>query len=123
MNAESLVYPRSRFQVLRVLHQAGAPVSLAAIADRAGLVIGSVQQAVKWLLEEKIISLQRDGNRTCYKIIDKSAGEIVAKIADVLEAIEITERSKQYQARAKGLLGDIDQRRAMIFHARSSMKK
>lgn len=122
MNAEDILYPRTRFQVLRVLNQANAPVSLSVIADRAELVIGSVQQAVSWLLEKQIVSVQKNTNRTCYKITSKSVREIVSKITDVLEAIEIKERSKQYQDRARNLLEDIDDTRGMISHARRSMK-
>lgn len=122
MNADHILYPRARFQVLRVLNQAEAPVSLSVIADRAGLVIGSVQQAVSWLLKEDIVSLQKNTNRTYYKITNKSVKEIVTKITEILEAIEIKERSKQYKVRAKSLLEDIDDRREMISHARRSIK-
>jgi hypothetical protein len=123
MNAEDLLYPRSRFQVLRILNQADAPVSLSVIADRANLVIGSVQQAVSWLMQEKVLSVQRESNRTCYKIRSEAAKEIVSKITEVLEAIEITQRAKQFQFRARNLLEDLDDRRCMNSHAKRVMKK
>lgn len=122
MNVEDILYPRTRFQVIRVLNQANAPVSLSVIADRAELVIGSVQQAVSWLLEKGVLSVQKHLNRTCYKITNGSVKEIVSKIAEVLEEIEIKERSKQYQGRARKLLEDIDDRREMTSNARRSMK-
>ena len=123
MQPEDLIYPRTRFQVLRILNTADAPVSLSAIADRADLVIGSVQQAVTWLTEQKLDSVHKNANRMCYKITNKSVKEIISKVTEVLESFEIKERSKQYQNRARNLLKDLDDRRDLITHARSSIKK
>ena len=123
MQPEDLIYPRTRFQVLRILNTADAPVSLSAIADRADLVIGSVQQAVTWLTEQKLVSVHKNANRMCYKITNKSVKEIISKVTEVLESFEIKERSKQYQNRARNLLKDLDDRRDLITHARSSIKK
>lgn len=122
MDIEDLLYPRTRFQVLRILNQADAPVSLSVISERAGLVIGSVQQAINWLMQEKVLSVQIDSNRTCYRIKSEAAKEIISKISEVLESIEIKQRTKQFQVRARNLLEDLDDRRRMTSHAKRAMR-
>lgn len=122
MNAEDLIYPRSRFQVLRTLNYSETPISLHEIVDRSGLVVGSVQSALSWLLEAKVISTQKLNNRRCFRIKNKSVIEIVSKLQNVLAPMELQERAKQYQNRARNLLEDIEDRVRIIHKARSSMK-
>lgn len=122
MDAEELISPRTRFKVLRTLNYSETPISLHEIADRAELVIGPVQTAVSWLLEAKIISVKKLGNRTYFQIKDRSAIEIVSNVQDILGPLELKVRAKQYQNRAKNLFDDIGDRTVMIKKARSPLK-
>ena len=122
MTADDLIYPRTRFKVLRTLNYSETPMSLHEISERADLIIGSAQTALSWLLKAKIVSIQKLDNRTYYQLKNKSAKEIISKIQDVLEPIELQERAKQFQARARNLLEDLEDRRTIVEIARSSVK-
>lgn len=123
MSPDDLLYPRSKFQVLRALHNSSTPICLHEIAERADLVVGSVQTSLDWLLKRRIVSKQRLSNRTYFRLSNKTVKDVLSKLLAVLEPIELQDRSRQYQHRAMRLLSDIDDANSMIEKARGSMKR
>lgn len=121
MNPQELLYPRTRFEVLRALHTAPS-VPLREIAYRTDVVISNVQRAIEYLLKRKFISAKKIDNRICYQISNRKIDELVSSIIKVLEPFEIENRSEDVSERSLRLVKTLDERSNMIRKAKTSLK-
>lgn len=123
MDIDDLIYPRTRFQALRALFYADTPITLSEIADRAEIMVSSVQTALDWLLKERIISKQQLNNRTYFRFSNKAAKEMVAKLLEVLEPLKLQAKAKLYKDRGKDLFDNIEDSYEMVRKGRKSLKR
>jgi DNA-binding MarR family transcriptional regulator len=121
MSPQELLYPRTRFEVLRAIHSS-PPVPLREIAYRADVVVSNVQRAIKYLLKRKFISVKKIDNRICYQISNQKIEELVSSIIKVLEPFEIENRSKDVTERSSRLVKILDERSNLIRRAKGSLK-
>ena len=121
MNAKALLYPRTKFEVLRTLYLAHAPVPLREIAYRSNLVVGSVQSALKRLLKEKIIEFKSSNNRTYYQLNIPQVREMMAKLLSLLEPDQKQEEIESIQDRAIKLISQLEERSSIIKRAKQSL--
>jgi DNA-binding transcriptional regulator GbsR (MarR family) len=117
-----LLYPRTKFEVLRTLYYANAPVPLREISYRANIVVGSVQTALKSLLREKIVSRKDFKGRHYYQLSNAEFHDALVRLLQVLEPSELQEQAKCIQDRARSLLPQLEERNKIIEHARRSLK-
>lgn len=121
MDPKTLLYPRTKFEVLRTLYFANAPVPLREIAYRSNVIVGSAQTALKVLLKEKIISRESLNNRTYYRLHNPHVQELLAKVLHVLEPAQLQEQIESTQRRAIHLLPQLEERNNIITRARQSL--
>ena len=123
MTPHELLYPQSRFEVLRTLHLSASAVSLREISYRSGVVLHNVQRAIKFLLQKKIISKKIVDQRAYYQISDPKVKEFIASFLGVLEPYEIKARAESLKVRSAGLLDKLEERSSIIRHAKGQMKR
>jgi len=123
MNPQDLLYPRTRFEVLRTLHQSPSAISLREIACRADVAVSNVQRAVEFLLNCKFISAKKVKNRICYEISNKKADDLVSSIIKLFEPLEIEHKSELTKERSARLVKSIEERSNLIRKAKVSLKK
>ena len=121
MNPKDFLYPQTKFEVLRTLYLANSPVPLREIAYRSNLVVGSVQTALKMLLNENFISSKNLNNRKYYQL-NFEIKETLAKVIKALEPVQLQEQIKSIQKRAINLLPQLEERNNIITNARLSLK-
>lgn len=122
MKPQELLYPRTRFEVLRALQTSPDAVPLREIAYRADVVVSNVQRAIEYLLEKKFICAKNINNRTCYKISNCKVEELISGIIKLLEPLEIESRIEDVDKRSYSLVKNIDERSEMIRKAKASIK-
>lgn len=123
MNPQDLLYPQSRFEVLRTLHQSSEAVSLREISYRSQLVLNNVQRAVEFLLREECISKTKVGQRIYYQISNEEVSSFMDSLLKVLEPFEIQSRSHALSDRALELLDTIEERSSIITHAKRRSRR
>ena len=123
MDIDELIYPRTRFLTLRALFYADTPITLSEIADRADIMVASVQTALDWLLRQRIVSKQNLNNRTYFRFSNKVAKEMVSKLLEVIEPFKLQLKSQEYQDRGKELFQNIDESYEMVKRGRKSLRR
>ena len=124
MNPQELLYPRTRFEVLKALHNSPSGVPLREIAYRSDVVVSNVQRAIEYLLAKKFIAAKKVENRIYYFISNKKVDELVSNIIKIFEPFEIEFKSeaKALKERSKYLVKNIDERAKIIRKAKESLK-
>lgn len=120
---EHLLYPRSKAEVLKTLYLANSPVPLRELAYRSNLVLGSVQSALASLLKDRVVKREKRGNRTYFELISPEAKALVAEIIKLSEITDLKERALLLNKRSQRILPEIEERVAIINHARKSLTK
>jgi DNA-binding transcriptional regulator GbsR (MarR family) len=123
MNIEELIYPQTRYLVLRTLYYANSPITLSEVTDRSAIVLGSVQTALGWLVKKKIISKKIVDRKKLYWISNKTAYTILDKLIKLIDSIKIEQNSERYQFKAKKLFSDIEETFLLVSVGRKSFKK
>jgi predicted transcriptional regulator len=118
MKPEEILYPQSRFEVLRTLHKSSEAVSLREISYRSQVVLNNVQRAVEFLLSKKFISKKKVDQRIFYQITNEEVSSFLDSLLKVLEPFEIQSRSHALNERALELLDTMEERSSMITHAK-----
>ena len=80
MNPQDILYPQSRFEVLRTLHQSPSAVSLREISYRSEIVLTSVQRAIEFLLKKKVIAKKKVGQKVYFQITNSEVSNFVSSI-------------------------------------------
>jgi len=122
MEPQDILYPRSRFEVLRTLHYSPSAVSLREISYRSSVVLNSVQRAIKFLIKNKIISKKKIDHRVYYQISNSEVTQFMTGILERLEPFEIRAKASSLKDRSTVLIDQIEQRTRMIQHAKRSLK-
>ena len=122
MNPQEILYPQSRFNVLRTLYKSSEAVSLREISYRSDVVLNNVQRAVEFLLERKFISKKRVGQKIYYQISNVEVSDFISSVVTVLEPFELKARNETLGDRALEILDTIEERSNMITHAKRRSK-
>ena len=122
MNPQDILYPQSRFEVLRTLHQSACAVSVREISYRSDIVLNNVQRAIKFLLEKKIISKKKVAQKIYYHISDSEVSQLMSNILNALEPFEIKAKADSLRNRSVDLIDKIEERSRMIQHAKQTYK-
>jgi len=122
MKPQEILYPQSRFEVLRTLHQSSAAVSVREISYRSDVVLNNVQRAIEFLLKKKIISKKKVDQKIYYRISDSEVSNFVASILNALEPFEIKARADSLKVRSIDLIAKIEERSSMIQHAKRTFR-
>lgn len=123
MNSKDFLFPQSRFEVLRTLHKSPSAVSVREISYRSKVVLHSVQRALAFLTEKKVVSKKTDKQRVYYYLSNSEVSEFVSSLIKALEPFEIKARADALQDRSLELLNKIDERTQMIKHAKETFKQ
>jgi predicted transcriptional regulator len=122
MNPEDIIYPQSRFEVLRTLHRSPSAVSVREISYRSNVVLNNVQRAIKFLLKEKVISKKKGGRKIYYHISNLEVSKLVASILDAVEPFEIKAKADALKDRSIDLIDRLEERSRMIKHAKNTFR-
>jgi len=123
MNPQDILYPRSRFEVLRTLYQSPSAVSLREITYRSEIVLTSVQRAIEFLLNKKVIAKKKVGQKLYFHITNNEVSNFVSSILQALEPFEIKAKANSLKNNSVDLIDTIEERSNMIEHAKSSFKQ
>lgn len=122
MNPQDILYPQSRFEVLKVLYLSPSAVSLREISYRSDVVLNNVQRAVEFLLKEKFLLKKKIGQRICYEISDSGVSDFVGSVIELIEPYRISARAEALKERSLELLDTIEERSGLIRHAKRVAK-
>ena len=120
---DDLLYPRSRFEVLRTLFLSSEPVPLREISYRSELMVGSVQTVLRKLVDEKIVRARKVKGRPYYELADTRWRGILAPLIAALTNCQLALSATEYQRRAFSMLTRLDERRHIIQHAKRSIAR
>jgi predicted transcriptional regulator len=123
MRPEDLLYPQSRFEVLRTLHQSPSAVSMREISYRSNVVLKNVQRAIKFLLEEKVVTRKKVGQKVYFHIINSEVSNFVSSILETLQPFEIKAKANDLKDNSVNLIDTIEERTSMIEHAKRTFKQ
>jgi predicted transcriptional regulator len=123
MKPEDLLYPQSRFEVLRTLHQSPSAVSMREISYRSNVVLKNVQRAIKFLLEEKVVTRKKVGQKVYFHIINSEVSNFVSSILETLQPFEIKAKANDLKDNSVNLIDTIEERTSMIEHAKRTFKQ
>lgn len=123
MRPQDLLYPQSRFEVLRTLHQSPSAVSMREISYRSNVVLKNVQRAIEFLLEEKVVARKKVGQKVYFHIINSEVSNFVASILETLQPFEIKAKANYLKDNSVNLIDTIDERTSMIEHAKRTFKQ
>ncbi len=122
MNPQDILYPHSRFEVLRALYRSSSAVSVREISYRSDVVLNNVQRAIKFLLKKKIISKKKIDQKIYYQISNSEVSKLVSSILDVLEPFEIKAKADSLKDRSIDLIDKLEERSKMIKHAKNTLR-
>jgi len=122
MNPQDILYPQSRFEVLRTLHQSSSAVSVREISYRSNVVLNNVQRAIEFLLREKVISKKKVDQKIYYCISNPEVSKFISNILNTLEPFEIKARADRLKDRSIDLIEKLEERTRMIQHAKRTFK-
>lgn len=123
MKPEDLLYPQSRFEVLRTLHQSPSAVSMREISYRSNVALKNVQRAIKFLLEEKVVTRKKVGQKVYFHIINSEVSNFVSSILETLQPFEIKAKANDLKDNSVNLIDTIEERTSMIEHAKRTFKQ
>jgi len=122
MEPQDILYPRSRFEVLRTLHHSPSAVSMREISYRSSVVLNNVQRAIEFLIKNKIVSKKKIDHRIYYQISNSEVTQFIASILERLEPFEIKAKALSFKERSTDLIDQIEERTRMIQHAKRSLE-
>lgn len=122
MNPQDIIYPQSRFEVLRTLCRAPSAVSLREISYRSNVVLNNVQRAIEFLLKQKVISRKKVNQKIYYHISNMEVMKLVSSISDALEPFEIKAKAHSLRSRSLDLIDKLEERSRMIKHAKRTLQ-
>lgn len=122
MKPQDILYPQSRFEVLRTLHQSPSAVSVREISYRSNVVLKNVQRAIKFLLEEKVIARRKIGQKVYFHITNSEVSNFISSILETLQPFEIKAKANDMKDNSVDLIDTIDERTSMIEHAKRTFK-
>ena len=122
MDPQEILYPHSRFEVLRTLHQSSSAVSLREISYRSDVVLNNVQRAIEFLLKKKIIAKKKLDQKIYYHISNSEVSNFLSSILNALEPFEIKAKADSLKDRSIDLIDKIEERSSMIQHAKRTFR-
>ena len=122
MNPQNILYPQSRFEVLRTLCRSPTAVSVREISYRSNVALNNVQRAIEFLLKKKVLSRKKVDQKIYYHISDSEVSKLVSSISDALEPFEIRARADSLKDRSIDLIDKLEERSRMITHAKSTFR-